>query len=286
MLVQYRGRSCTQNQLHPMGPIDQITADQIREHYDSLAFIYRAFWGDHIHHGLFTDSESPAEGQVKMLSHCVEILGLRGGEEVLDVGSGHGGTLIYLAQEFGCSGTGLTISPKQARIANAHAERSHMREKLTFIVGDADCYPFLANVFDVVWVMESSEHFLDKQVFFRNVAHTLRPGGKLLLAAWTGSMHKPKVAEVARAFLCPELWTREQYELAIESADLNVTYGEDLSANVMRTWEICRDRVAMAKPVLKLMPHAVQEFAAGMDLILEAYRSGNLTYTVISAGLP
>ena len=99
-------------------------------------------------------------------------------------------------------------------------------------------------------------------------------------------MQMVRVVEVAQAFLCPELWTREQYELAIGSAGLSLTSCEDLSANVMRTWEICRDRVAMAKPVLKLMPRAVQEFAAGMDLILEAYRSGDLTYTVISAGLP
>jgi tocopherol O-methyltransferase len=261
----------------------QITADQIKEHYDSLALVYRAFWGDHIHHGLFRDSESPAEAQVKMLSHCVEILGLHGGEEVLDVGCGHGGTLIYLAQTLGCSGMGITISPTQARIANAHAARAHLGQTLSFVIGDADCFSFPANAFDVAWVMESSEHFLNKQVFFRKVASTLGPGGKLLLAAWTGSMDNPRVGEVARAFLCPELWTRKQYESAIESAGLNVVYTEDLSANVMHTWEICRERVAMATPVLKLMPRAVQEFAAGMELILEAYRTGDLTYTVMSA---
>ncbi len=151
----------------------EITADQIKEHYDSLAFIYRAFWGDHIHHGLFRDSESPAEAQVKMLSHCVEILGSHGGEEVLDVGCGHGGTLIYLAQEFGCSGTGLTISPKQARIAKENAARASLGNRLSFVVGDADGFSFPAGAFDVVWVMESSEHFQDKAGFFRNVARTL-----------------------------------------------------------------------------------------------------------------
>src|SRR5207245_5024437 len=136
----------------------EITADQIKEHYDSLAFIYRAFWGDHIHHGLFRDSESPAEAQLKMLSHCVEILGLRG-EEVLDVGCGHGGTLIYLAQEFGCSGTGLTISQNQARIANENVARTSLGNRISFVVGEADYYSFPAKQFLALWVMKSPDHF-------------------------------------------------------------------------------------------------------------------------------
>jgi hypothetical protein len=62
---------------------------------------------------------------------------------------------------------------------------------------------------------------------------------------------------------------------------MSIQHREDLSAKVVRTWEICQDRARSAAAIVKLLPRAAREFVQGVDIILDAYRSGDLTYTVI-----
>ena len=51
----------------------------------------------------------------------------------------------------------------------------------------------------------------------------------------------------------------------------------------MRTWEICFERARKLRALIGIFPREVREFVHGISTILEAYRSGDLTYSVMVA---
>ncbi len=259
-------------------------ADAIREHYDSLALVYRHYWGDHLHHGMFlAGTEAPAEAQLALLKYCAAACGTRHGGRVLDVGCGYGGPAVYLALKWGCSVEGITLSEKQARIARENAALAGVSPQTSFLVGDVESLDLPSAAYDLVWTMESSEHFLDKAAYFRKVASALDIDGRLLLAAWTGSMQHRRVRAIAKASVCPGLLTAEEYTGMIEAAGLRVAHRADLGPNVARTWNICQQHARSNRAIVALLPRAARHFIRGIDLIVEAYAAGELTYTVLVA---
>ena len=265
----------------------RATPAAIREHYDFFAPLYRAFWGDHIHHGLFLNGEDEAEAaQVRMIEHCARLTGIKPGWRVLDVGCGHGGTAIHLARHYGCSVEGITLSEKQAELAREASAHAGLNGEVKFAIADADSHNFSVAAYDAVWTMESSEHFAAKGQYFRNVERTLKEGGTLLLAAWTGDMRSERIREVASSFLCPQLQSAAEYSEEIERAGLRIERVEDVSQRVIRTWEICQERIRLAVPLAKALPAKHQAFVEGIGTILEAYRSSELSYSILIARKP
>lgn len=198
--------------------------DRIRHHYEVASDYYFSLWypflplipsrpsnlnrGEHIHHGYFlTPTDTKEKAQVQLIDLLLERSALPVGSSVLDVGCGIGGTSRHLAKNHGCTVTGVTISGRQVEIANRltleaaglpaqkSTDPAPSRTKLGngsvgFLELDAekmgDYFMTGENkaTFDCVWISEAMSHLPNKELFFRNAALLLKPGGKLVVADW------------------------------------------------------------------------------------------------------
>lgn len=263
-------------------PIRTITPAHIADHYNDFSWVYQRYWGDHIHHGFFQQGgETPAQAQELLLRYCAARAGVRPGMAVVDVGCGYGGTVRFLAHQCSCSVLGLSISEVQIRLAKKSTSSSNGQGSVRFELADAEKYEFPAAHFDVVWNMESSEHFFDKAAYFRKAAATLKPGGALMLAAWTGSMEEPLIRDIAQIYLCPDLLTTEEYTALIEAAGLRIGSSEKLGPEVARTWEIGAEQARAASSLLAILPEKFHRFTNGIELMRKGYATGQLSYSII-----
>jgi len=258
-----------------------LTSREVKSHYNQFAWAYRRYWGDHIHHGFFaTGKEGSVEAQEAMLRFCATRAAVQPGSQVADVGCGHGGTARFLASNYSCQVLGLTISESQLQLARKLSAKVN---GTTFDLANAESYSFPPTSFDLIWNMESSEHFFDKAGYIKKVAAALKPGGKLMLAAWSGSMRDPIIRDIAHVFLCPELWTTAQYVEQVKSAGMEIVSQEQLAAEVLPTWDILAGRVRNWRWLLLILPAQFRAFADGIELMREGYRSGQLTYSIVVA---
>lgn len=100
---------------------------------------------------------------------------------VLDAGCGVGGTAIYIAQKTGATVWGVTIDPKQVRLADYYANKRGVQTLTHFSTQDFTKTSFPANYFDVVYGIESVCHTETKSSFLHEAYRILKPGGKLII---------------------------------------------------------------------------------------------------------
>ncbi len=258
----------------------------IRGHYDLTTFFYRLLWGKHIHHGLWTGAESCRLAQVQLTETLGDLAAIQGGDDLLDVGCGMGGSSIHLAKTRNCKSTGVTISRFQRRWAANSAFFSGVGSRTKFLHQDAEEVSFPDESFDVVWSIECTEHLFDKPAFFQKAAGWLRPGGRMAICAWLAGdpleteEQRRQVFDVCEGFFCPSLGTADDYQRWMQDAGLTITGWHDWTGRVARTWEICERRVRRTgvRWLAKLIDRDTVMFLDRFRTIREAYESGAMQY--------
>ena len=225
----------------------------IASFYDGSSALWERVWGEHMHHGYYP-AGSKRKDHVQAQSDMIDevLLWARGGGEaaprrVLDVGCGVGGSTRHIARAFGCDGVGITLSPYQAKRANELSAAAGLGDQLSFQVADALEMPFPDESFDLVWSLESGEHMPDKEKFVSELTRVLRPGGRLILVAWT---HRDLVAgeaelrpeeqrllrRISRAYYLPRWCSVADYTRLLTAKGMGGMRRDDWTSNVARFW--------------------------------------------------
>ena len=187
--------------------------------------------------------ETNAVAQRDAGERLVAMLGLRGGEDVLDVGCGTGHMAAVLRAR--TTGAIVGVDPSAEMIAVA---RARALPNVRFEVKAAEEVDAVA-AFDAVTCNSALQWFHDPEGALRRMAWALRPGGRLALQAPATARYVPAfvdaMAEVARhpdtaaafaGWRSPWLFlgTAEEYAELVEKAGFQVRHAA-IEPQVLRT---------------------------------------------------
>lgn len=276
---------------------DPLLPSQVAAHYDDLDRHYREFWGEHVHHGLWSRRDMSPEEATRNLVHFVaKEAGVQPGNTVCDVGCGYGGTARLLAREYQAQVTGLTISEAQFRHSRTVDPES---PNPTYYLCDWLRNQLEPMSYDAVISIESSEHMPDLVAFFEQAFRVARPGGRLVICAWLsrerirGWEKRRLIDPICREGRMRAMETASEYDRVARSVGFVPGNTHDVSRQVQRTWSICAGRVL--KGVISNPDHRRflfreggpnRVFAVTLARIWLAYATGSMRYGVLTYQRP
>ncbi|XP_067103955.1 phosphoethanolamine methyltransferase isoform X1 [Osmerus mordax] len=177
----------------------------------------------------------------------VDLLNLKPGQKVLDIGCGIGGGNFYMAKNFGVEVLGIDLSANMVDIAVERAAAEKI-SSVDFEVADATKRSFPEGSFDVVYSRDTILHIDNKLALFKRFHSWLKPGGQLLISDYCCG-EKPWTPQFEqyvkqRGYI---LYTPPQYEKFIEQAGFSSLRAEDRTAQFIHVIKMELERAATLK---------------------------------------
>ena len=141
-----------------------VKGEKIRRRYDRWSRFYDVF-------------DMGGVNDQKMLA--VDLLKLEPNAIVMDMGTGTGAILPYLAKQLGQDGKviGIDFSEKMIKAANGRIEKEAIASKAKAMVADGTKLPFPDGHFDAIIATFAFTSFPEPEKAINECARVLRPGG-------------------------------------------------------------------------------------------------------------
>lgn len=115
----------------------------------------------------------------------LELLSVRAGEQVLEIGSGTGHALVSLARAAGAGVVGLDLSPGMLHIAGRTLQKANLLQDVGLVCADGLHLPFNRRCFDAIFMSFTLELFDTPEIpqVLAECRRVLRPGGRISVVA-------------------------------------------------------------------------------------------------------
>jgi cyclopropane-fatty-acyl-phospholipid synthase len=218
----------------------------VAHHYDLDARLYSLFLdADKQYSCAYFETQDATidDAQLAKKRHIAAKLRIKGGQRVLDIGSGWGGLGLYLAEIAGADVTGVTLSTEQLQVANARAAEKGLTGSARFLLQD---YRDIDGPFDRIVSVGMFEHvgamFYD--AYFQRCAELLSEDGVMLLHSIGRSQGPDSTNPWIAKYIFPGGYIPALSEVlpAIERAGLLVCDIEILRLHYAETLKAWRER--------------------------------------------
>jgi len=210
------------------GHSDSDAVQIARDYYNSTDgdLFYREVWGgEDIHVGLYdSENESIAAASRRTVQRMVELAGvLTPSSRVIDLGAGYGGSMRYIAENFGSQCVALNLSDVENDRNRQMNREAGLDDRIDVVEGDFASLDFPDASFDLAWSQEAILHSGDRDKVCAEAARVLKPGGRFVFT-------DPMQADDASSSSLQAIYDR----LHLSSLASPAFYRSTLSASGMR----------------------------------------------------
>jgi ubiquinone/menaquinone biosynthesis C-methylase UbiE len=165
--------------------------------------------------------------------------GVRAGMQVLDLGSGLGGSSRYLAAVCGCRVSAIDLTPEFVELARVLTARCGLADSIDYRQASALALPFEDASFDHVWCHNVTMNIADRATLAREVARVLRRQGRFSCVETAQGPGGPPVFPLpwAKDPSASCLATPEAMCAAVEQAGLRIVEQINFAAEVVKRGE-------------------------------------------------